>query len=145
MVAGRNFSREHPTDRAEGFILNESATAMLGWDDPAKAIGHVFAYGSQKGRIIGVAKDFHFESLHQQVAPLAMGMNNDVGYRWWSVRLAGGDIKATLNQLASVWKTRFPDNPFTYEFLDSRFGALYEKEKTQQTLLGIFPVKIGSA
>src|SRR3546814_1213656 len=67
-----------------------------------------------------------------------MGMNNDVGYRWWSVRLAGGDIKATLNQLASVWKTRFPDNPFTYEFLDSRFGALYEKEQTQQTLFGIF-------
>src|SRR3546814_11864637 len=69
---------------------------------------------------------------------LFRSMNNDVGYRCWSVRLAGGDIKATPNQLASVWKSRFPDNPFTYEFLDSRFGALYEKEQTQQNLFGVF-------
>ncbi|WP_257666721.1 ABC transporter permease [Parapedobacter tibetensis] len=138
MATGRNLSREHPTDRSEGFILNESATKMLGWDDPEDAIGNVFAYGDQKGRIIGVTKDFHFESLHQQVTPLAMGMNNGVGYAWWSVRTSGGDIRATLNHLESVWKARFPENPFKYEFLDDRFGALYEREQTQQILFSIF-------
>ncbi|SEL53885.1 ABC transporter permease [Parapedobacter koreensis] len=136
MAAGRNLSREHPADREEGFILNESAVKMLGWDDPADAIGNVFAYGNRKGQIIGVTKDFHFESLHQQVVPLAMGMEG--GYAWWSVRVSGGDIRSTLAYMESVWKARFPDNPFGYEFLDDRFGDLYEKEQTQQLLFGIF-------
>jgi len=136
LVAGRNLSREYPSDRTDAFILNESATNMLGWDNPADAIGKAFAYGSRKGQIIGVTKDFHFESLHQQVIPLAMGM--DGGYGWWSIRMSEGDIKTTLAHLESIWKARFPDNPFRYEFLDDRFGALYEKEQTQQVLFGIF-------
>ena len=136
LVAGRNLSRERPSDYTEGFILNESATKTLGWDNPADAVGNVFAYGNKNGHIIGVTKDFHFESLHQQVVPLAMAMDDN--YSWWSVRMSGGDIKSALNHLESVWKVRFPDNPFTYEFLDDRFGALYEKEQTQQILFGIF-------
>ncbi|MFC3196063.1 ABC transporter permease [Parapedobacter deserti] len=136
MVAGRNLSREYPTDRMEGFILNESAAKMLGWRSPEDAIGNTFAYGGQKGQIIGVTKDFHFESLHQQVVPLVMGMNGS--YSWWSVRITGGDIPSTLNHLEAVWKARFQDNPFTYEFLDDRFGVIYEKERTQQVLFGIF-------
>ena len=136
LVAGRNLSREHPSDRTEGFILNESAIKTLGWDNPADAIGNVFAYGDQRGHIIGVTKAFHFESLHQQVVPLAMAM--DGGFGWWSVRMSGGDIKSALSHLESVWKARFPDNPFTYDFLDDRFSALYEKEQTQQVLFGIF-------
>ncbi len=136
MLAGRNLSREHPSDRTGAFILNESAAKMLGWDDPSDAVGNVFAYGDRKGQIIGVTKDFHFESLHQEVVPLAMGM--DGGYAWWSIRRSGGDVSAALFHLESVWKARFPDNPFRYEFLDDRFGALYEKEQTQQVLFSIF-------
>ncbi len=136
LVAGRNLSRERPSDYTEGFILNESATKTLGWSDPSDAIGNVFAYGDKSGHIIGVTKDFHFESLHQQVVPLAMAINDS--YSWWSVRLSGGDIKSALAHLESVWKARFPNNPFTYDFLDDRFGALYKKEQTQQVLFGIF-------
>lgn len=136
MAAGRNLSRAHPTDRTDGFILNESAVSMLGWNDPAEAIGKAFAYGDRKGQIVGVTKDFHFESLHQDMVPLAMAMSPD-GYGWWSVRTSG-DIRTTLNHLESVWKARFPNNPFQYEFLDDRFGALYEREQTQQILFGIF-------
>lgn len=136
MAAGRNLSRAHPTDRTDGFILNESAVSMLGWNDPAEAIGKAFAYGDRKGQIVGVTKDFHFESLHQDMVPIAMAMSPD-GYGWWSVRTSG-DIPATLNHLESVWKARFPNNPFQYEFLDDRFGALYEREQTQQILFGIF-------
>lgn len=136
MAAGRNLSRAHPTDRTDGFILNESAVSMLGWNDPAEAIGKAFAYGDRKGQIVGVTKDFHFESLHQDMVPIAMAMSPD-GYGWWSVRTSG-DIRTTLNYLESVWKARFPNNPFQYEFLDDRFGALYEREQTQQILFGIF-------
>lgn len=136
LAAGRNFSSAHPSDRTDAFLLNESAVSMLGWTNPEEAIGNTFAYGDRKGTIIGVTKDFHFESLHQQVVPLAMGMETD--YSWWSVRIAQGDTKAALTQLETVWKARFPDNPFRYEFLDDRFGALYVREQTQQLLFGIF-------
>ncbi|MGS2764778.1 ABC transporter permease [Sinomicrobium sp. M5D2P9] len=137
MAAGRNFSREHSTDRANGFILNETAARTLGWNDPADAVGKEFGYGSTRGQIIGVTEDYHFESLHQQVAPLVMYMDT-TNFNRWSVRLAGGDIKSSLNHLEKAWNTHFPEQPFTYEFLDSRFGALYSQERTQQVLYGIF-------
>lgn len=137
MAAGRNLSRTHPTDRTDGFILNTSAVRMLGWKEPAEAIGKAFAYGDRKGQIIGVTKDFHFESLHQDMVPLAMAMSPDGDYGRWSMRISG-DVRTSLNHLESVWKVRFPNSPFQYEFLDDRFGALYEREQTQQILFGIF-------
>ena len=136
MAAGRNLSRERPTDRTAGYILNESAVTALGLGSPEKAIGKAFAYGDRKGQIIGVTKDFHFESLHQNIVPMAMSMNL-AGYSWWSVR-SSGDVRATLNQLESVWKARFPDIPFRYDFLDNRFAELYKREQTQQLLFGVF-------
>lgn len=137
MAAGRNFSPMHSTDRANGFILNETAARTLGWNDPADAIGNEFGYGSTRGQIIGVTEDYHFESLHQQVAPLVMHMDT-TNFNRWSVRLAEGNVKSSLDHLEKVWNTHFPEQPFTYEFLDSRFGALYSRERTQQVLYGIF-------
>ncbi|MGK6350419.1 ABC transporter permease [Parapedobacter sp. DT-150] len=137
MAAGRNLSKTHPTDLKEGFILNETAASALGWTNPEDAIGNTFAYGDRKGQIIGVTKDFHFESLHQQVVPLVM-FSHAPNFGSWSVRLAGGDTQSALGYLESVWKTRFPENPFRYEFLDDRFGALYEREQVQQTLFALF-------
>ncbi|MFC3196078.1 ABC transporter permease [Parapedobacter deserti] len=137
LAAGRNFSDARPSDRTGAFLLNEAAVKMLGWATPEEAIGNTFVYGDAKGTIIGVTKNFHFESLHQQVVPLTMGMQT-AGYSWWSVRLTEGDARTALSHLEAVWKAHFPDNPFRYEFLDDRFGALYEREQTQQLLFGIF-------
>jgi putative ABC transport system permease protein len=137
MAAGRNFSREHPTDRTEGFILNETAAKQLGWKNAADAIGNRFGYGQIRGQIIGVTKDYHFESLHQKVAPVVMFHQPDRLGRV-SVQISGGNIKQAVNHIGSVWNSRFPDIPFQYEFLDQRFGRLYATEQTQQMLFGIF-------
>jgi len=61
MAAGRNFSRAYGTDTA-GFILNEAAVKAVGWKTAQEAVGKNFRYGGTDGRIIGVMKDFHFES-----------------------------------------------------------------------------------
>lgn len=137
IAAGRNFSREYSTDKTAGFILNETATRLLGWKDPNDAVGSQFKYGDINGRIIGVTKDYHFESLHEQVAPMVMSMDTG-NLRWLSVRTAGQDIKGALDHIESAWESRFPDWPFTYEFLDQRFKMLYSREQTQQLLFGIF-------
>ncbi|WP_128545990.1 ABC transporter permease [Larkinella soli] len=137
MAAGRNFSRAYATDDTAAFILNETAARLLGWRDPALAVGKAFGYGQRRGRIVGVVKDFHFESLHQSIAPVAMFLNSRFN-NWMSVHVAAGGLKTALAHVEAVWKKRFPDRPFTFEFLDQRFGRLYATEQTQQTLFGIF-------
>jgi putative ABC transport system permease protein len=143
LAAGRNFSQAYATDDTAAFILNETAARILGWRDPAQAVGKAFGYGQRRGFIVGVTKDFHFESLHQTIAPIAMFMNPRTN-NWLSVHVAAGGgpskpgLKNALAHIESVWKQRFPERPFTYEFLDQRFGQLYTSEQTQQTLFGIF-------
>jgi len=134
MVAGRNFSREFPTDSVN-IVLNETAVRLLGWK-PQEAIGKRFKYGNRDGQIVGVTKDYHFESLHQQISAIAMVLNTDQ-LNWLSVPLAG-DISKGLQRIETIWKRQFPERPFDYQFLDERFNRLYTREQTQQTLFSIF-------
>ncbi len=137
MAAGRSFSKDFPTDKGGSFILNETAVRLLGWQDPARAVGEKFAYGQLRGNIIGVARDFNFESLHKQIPPVVLFMNGE-NLRWLSVEVSGKDASRAINHISSVWKARFPDQPFGFGFLDQRFGHLYEKEHTQKLLFGCF-------
>ncbi|GAB4027594.1 ABC transporter permease [Spirosoma gilvum] len=134
MAAGRNFARTYSTDTAM-VILNETAVRQLGWT-PEQAIGKPFQYGPAKGQIIGVTKDFHFESLHQQMAALAMILRPGQ-LNWLSIPLKGNTPEA-VQRVESVWKQFFPQQPFDYKFLDERFDRLYAREQTQQTLFSIF-------
>ncbi|MFD2571037.1 ABC transporter permease [Spirosoma soli] len=137
MAAGRNFSRDYPTDTSMT-VLNETAVKLLGWT-PQQAIGKRFKYGSRNGQIIGVTKDYHFESLHQNMSAIAMVMAPE-RLNWMSVHIGGGgrNVEAGLKQIESVWKRFFPERPFDYQFLDARFDRLYARERTQQTLFSIF-------
>jgi putative ABC transport system permease protein len=134
MAAGRNFSRAYPTDTAM-VVLNETAVRLLGWT-PEQAIGKPFQYGPASGQVIGVTKDFHFESLHQPMAALAMILTPRQ-LNWLSVPLKG-TIPAGVQRVESVWKQFSPEQPFNYQFLDERFDRLYAREQTQQTLFSIF-------
>ena len=73
MMAGRYFSRDYGTDTAS-FVINETTVKALGWKKANEAIGKDFQYGDQKGHIIGVINDFHFESMHQAIAPMVFIM-----------------------------------------------------------------------
>ncbi|RIV17255.1 ABC transporter permease [Fibrisoma montanum] len=137
MAAGRNFSRSFSTDTSM-IVLNETAVRLLGWT-PQQAVGKRFRYGSRDGQIIGVTKDFHFESLHQNMSAIAMVMAPD-RLNWLSMHIGGGgrNVEAGLKHIESVWKKYFPERPFDYQFLDERFDRLYAREQTQQTLFTIF-------
>jgi putative ABC transport system permease protein len=137
MAAGRNFSRDHATDKANGFILNETAVKQLGWKNPADAVGAGFGYGAVRGQIVGVTKDYHFESLHQKVVPLVM-FHQPGRLGRVSVHISGSNPQEAISHMESIWKSKYPQVPFSYEFLDQRFGDLYATEQTQQTLFGIF-------
>ena len=134
LAAGRNFSRSYLTDTSM-VVLNETAVRLLGWT-PEQAIGKPFRYGPANGQIIGVTKDYHFESLHQSVSAIAMILTpRQLNYLSIPIQ---GNIPAGVQRVEAVWKRFFPERPFDYQFLDERFDRLYARERTQQTLFSIF-------
>ena len=143
IVAGRNFSRDYGTDTSS-FLLNVAATRALGIKTPQEMIGKNFAYGGVKGKVIGIMKDFNFESMHQAIVPLIMVMpaGSQAGNSFGniSVKIAGNkdNIASALARLEKTWKQYLPDVPFEYTFLDERFDELYKSEQRQGTLFTVF-------
>jgi putative ABC transport system permease protein len=138
LAAGRNFSREFGTDTAS-FVLNESAVKAIGWK-ATDAVGKDFKYGDTKGHVIGVIKDFHFESMRQSIVPLILVMFpprvnyfNNV-----SIKFAGDNIPAALSHLETTWKKTLPEIPYQYTFLDENFDKLYQTEQRQGNIFTIF-------
>ncbi|HZI54767.1 MAG TPA: FtsX-like permease family protein, partial [Chitinophagaceae bacterium] len=139
MRAGRYFSRDYGTDTAS-FVINDATVKALGWKNANDAIGKGFQYGGQKGRIIGVLNDFHFESMHQAIVPMIFVMfpPSRSYYNNLSIKISGGSMPSALSQLEIVWKKYFPETPVDYTFLDENFDRLYESEQKQATLFTVF-------
>jgi putative ABC transport system permease protein len=139
IAAGRNFSRDFVSD-STAFVLNETAVRAIGWRSNQEAIGKHFSYGGVKGKVIGVLKDFHFESMHQQIAPIAfiMPANAPNLYAHISIKMAGAGVMQALTHIEKTWRQYLPQTPFEYTFLDENFGRLYASEQKQETLFTIF-------
>ncbi|HTQ29194.1 MAG TPA: ABC transporter permease [Puia sp.] len=137
---GRDFSKDFGTDTA-GYILNESALKKIGYKDP---VGKRLTLWGKKGTIIGIVKDFHFNSLREPIQPLILRLGEKD--RWGSilVRTMPGKTKEALASMETVYKTLNPKFPFTYQFSDQEYQKLYKSEETVQQLstcfafLGIF-------
>ena len=138
MADGRFFSREFSTD-TQAVILNERAVNALGWEDP---IGKNFwSPGVGKLSVIGVIKDYHYESLHQEIRPLALllaagNLQNEQNYI--SVRLSTESVFGTVRDIENTWKTFAPGDPFEYSFLDQDYDNLYTNEKQIRSLFSVF-------
>lgn len=137
MAAGRNFSKSIPTDDSLAFIINETAARKIGWKSNEEGIDKDFLYGGVKGKLIGVVKDFHFESLHQEIAPMVflIARNN---YNNLSIKLAAGNAQEGIEHLQKVWRSFLPVRPFDYQFVSERYGRLYEAEQKQGQLFSVF-------
>ncbi|HAS44539.1 MAG TPA: macrolide export ATP-binding/permease MacB [Microscillaceae bacterium] len=138
LVKGRYFSRKFKTDDSAAFFINETAAKRIGWKNPQDAVGTRFKYDRRRGTIIGVMKDFNFESMHEPVKPLVMFMRRDNWYSNISIKLQGKNIKETLAYIKQAWEKIVPEQPFAYQFVDERFARLYEKEQKQGSLFMVF-------
>jgi putative ABC transport system permease protein len=137
LAAGRNFSREFPIDTSN-YVLNEAAVKALGWKSPQNAIGKDIKYGDIQGKVIGVVKDSHFESLHQKIIPLLFQLPSDNYYGKISVKIDGKNTKAAIQAIADTWHKFLPETPFDFTFLDEKFAQLYNSEQQQGSLFTIF-------
>jgi len=139
IVAGRGFSRDFSTD-TKSFVLNEAAVRKFGWPDPRAAVGKRFKIGGlEAGVIIGVVKDFHYRSLHEEIAPLALWPDPAV-FSTILVRLNPGHISNTIAFLKEKWRALLPGHPFGYSFLDDDYRRLYGADNRLLQIVGIIAV-----
>jgi putative ABC transport system permease protein len=107
----------------------------MGWDD---ALGKRITLSGRDGEVIGVAKNFNFNSLHNQIAPLVMSVRPEPwAMSELSVRLDGANAQQALAHIESVWARLVPDRPFTYTFLDQHFAELYASEQQISRVVGV--------
>lgn len=124
------------------YIINEMGMKKLGWSTPEEAIGQEISWSIgpfrlAMGPITGVVKDFHQESLKNEVDPLLM-VFDPIWLRSFLLELETKQLPSTIKQIGAVWEESFPKYPFEYHFLDDLFNDLYEAESTQIQLLSWF-------
>jgi putative ABC transport system permease protein len=137
MAAGRNFSKAIPTDDSLAFIINEAAAREVGWTNYREHIDQEFQYDGTKGKLIGIVKDFHFESLHQRIVPMIFLVRTD-RFNTLSFKIEGDKAKEGIQYLESKWKEFLPARPFNFQFLNDRYRELYESEQKQSQLFTTF-------
>ena len=143
MAAGRDFSRSVSSDEEGAFLINEEAARRWGWSEPLEKEMEVDIFRHQwKGRVIGVAKDFHMRSLHHSIEPLVLLLHpQKLGYCTvyrTLIRVHTEDLPETLAFIEEKWRAFEAEDIFQYSFLDEDFGRLYRTERRQMKLLGLF-------
>ena len=135
VIKGRDFSRSFGSD-SSAMLLNETAVKILGFSDP---IGkRVWRFDDAEGKtrkvytVIGVVKNFHFESLRRNIGALSLVMDKSTGSA--TFRLSSANLPALLKQIETKWKELAPGQPFSYQFMDDSFDEMYRAEQRVGTI-----------
>jgi putative ABC transport system permease protein len=139
IVAGRDFSQEYPTDAQEAFVLNELAVRRLGFKSPQDAVGapmKVFAPDKQ-GRIIGVVRDFNYESMHRPIVPIVTYIAPNQA-NTLSLCIAPGSLKRVIEHVNGIFEQVNPGAQVKYNFLNDRLAALYRNEERMMDMFSWF-------
>ena len=134
---GRGFSLDFPSDRDDGYIVNEAAAEDFGWNSP---LGKRLIWRGDrngKGYVIGVVRDFHYKSLHQAIEPLVIQLDPHA-CSYVSIRIKTAHVLETMSSIQKTWQAVNPSRPFDYFFLDQNYDRLYRSEKRTGTLFGYF-------
>jgi len=140
MQKGRNFSKDFGSD-STAVILNEAAARVLGYDDPVGKKIYTSTNpndpaAQESFSIIGVVKNFHYESLRDNIGPLCFFLGRSRGAT--SFKVTAANIPTLLKQVESKWKTMAPGMPFSHRFMDDAFNNIYREEMRVGKLAMIF-------
>ncbi len=140
-VAGRLFSPSFPADTLFRMVVNEKAVQKYGFVSATEAVGQKVVLTNQgqeyRYEIIGVVKDFHFESLHDPIEPLAFQLDGGQNTSYLIAHAHPGvALTSLLSTIEASWKTLVPGEPFEYTFLDDDFQKNYRKDRLIGSLIG---------
>lgn len=146
IVAGTDLTKQDMLDVASEepgksyfhFVLNESAAKFLGWK-PGEAIGKkLYLDPTRPGEVKAVVKDFHFASLHTEVAPLVLFPYNYGNVMM--VKTTGKNLPQTIDFISKKWRELAPHRPFEYRFMDEDYNKLYKAERQTGEVFTVFSV-----
>lgn len=135
VLAGRLFSREYLSEERVAILLNEQAVSYFGYAGTYEdVVGQPF---TNSYRIVGVVRDFHYNSLHNPVGPLVILWDED-RMNHAHIRISGDNIPETILHIESVWQEFSPVIPFEYHFLEDVYLSKYDQEKQLSRIFMIF-------
>lgn len=140
IVEGRDFSRDVVSDTTYAVLVNESMVARMSWDEP---LGKKFIFQGGgpnntdiEKRVVGVIKDYHQNSLYDQIEPLMVILTMDNGNLF--VRTTEGDVRQSIEAVEKAWKEIFPTYTFEYNFLDADFNSQYKSDEKRSQIFTAF-------
>ncbi|MDX1637314.1 MAG: ABC transporter permease [Balneolaceae bacterium] len=136
LLKGRDFSKDRPTDKTESVIVNEALVDMMDWEDP---VGRQLPWkgAENPSTVIGVVRDFHFQSLESPIDPMLLHMDPEHGgISGIAVKLQAGAISETLPVIQETWESVAPLAPFDYWFQDEAVARQYEAHRKWLSIMG---------
>jgi ABC-type antimicrobial peptide transport system permease subunit len=136
ILEGRSFSREFPSDASSAFLINEEVAKVM---DKPSVVGEKFFFMGRQGTIIGVMKNFHYQSVRENIEPLAVYIaQNSINFML--VRIIPANISDSLRFIENTWNRIVPGFPFDYQFMDENFDRMYRAEERIGKLLNVFSI-----
>ena len=136
LVEGRAFNKELSTD-STSLIVNEAFVKAMGLENPLDEKLRIWGDDSNPMPIIGVVKDFNFQSLHTKVAPALFTVNRSANI-FWTIRVARGKSKEAIAHARESWTSLEPHYPFVYMFLEDNLAKFYTQEAQLENAIQVF-------
>ncbi|WP_343487286.1 ABC transporter permease [Allomuricauda sp. d1] len=141
LVAGRNFNDRFGTD-STAVIVNEAALPVLGMD-AKEVLGtrisqDIDSENPEYYTVIGVVKNFHYESLREDIDALCLSMGRSTGNM--AIKLNAGDFSNTIASIKGLWEKLAPGQPFSHRFMDDSFNTVYEAEQRLGKIFMVFSI-----
>ncbi len=137
LIEGRNLSWEVASDTLKAVLVNEKFIKEMQWDDPLGLKIPVDEDDEKNPTVVGVVKDFHFDSMEDEIMPLIMHMNPNWNSIWsLFVRINGMNLSESLDNITKSWKDIAPDRPLNYVFLDESLRQQYDSEARWSKIVG---------
>ncbi len=134
LLEGRSFSKKFTTDTSSAFLVNEEVAKIMNMES---VVGQKFSFVGKEGTIIGVMKNYHFQSVENNIEPLAIDVRPE-NNNYMLVRLQAGDTSTSVETVKSAWEKIVPNYPFDFEFIDQRIDQMYTDWEELSSLLKWF-------
>jgi len=136
LAAGRNLQ---PADTAREILVNEALIRKLGLKSPDDALGKMISANSGliKGPVVGVIKDFHDRSFHEDISAVLV-TTNKWHYMQYAIKLNMRELRPALAQIEQTWLQYHPNEVFQYQFLDDSIAGFYQTEEATFRLIQFF-------
>ncbi len=132
LVGGRNFSWDMNTDKWSKYIVNEEMAKRL---SPGPVIGRKLG----NGEIIGIVRDFHFNSLRKSISPLVIAWESE-NMKFANIKIVPQQINRSIRSIQTIWQEFSPEFPFEFSFLDKRIENIYQSEQRLSIIFNTFSV-----